>query len=308
MFCKNCGNKSEGTKKFCTNCGGAFSGAQSTHTNVTPPSPFRPPTPKEPWTIGRIIKTVAIVAVVAGLILLKVIFGAINSADSTAVGKNNSAQESYQSGGDANQAISQLQQASQDAITNSTKLTAKTNLAYVYSSEGKNDLALSTFKEALVLAPEGAIDYYLILGEIALLEGKPNSALIAYNKAYEKDSNNFQINNALNLFYLDIADERPQYSDVLKALSYAVKAHQIQPSDITKQNLAIAYHLNKNYKQSISLLSSISNIANQPYLAYWLGLSYAGDEQPINAKRYLQIAINGGVEVPKEVISYMNNN
>lgn len=264
--------------------------------------------PKEPWTISQIIKTAGVVIVVGGLILLKIIFGAISSVDNNAVDKNNSAQESYQSGGNAEQAISQLQQASRDAVTNSTKLTAKTNLAYVYSSEGKNDLALSTFREALVLAPEGTIDYYLILGEVALLEDKPNAALIAYNKAYEKDPNNFQINNALNLFYLDIADERPQYSDVSKAISYAVKAHQIQPSDITKQNLAIAYHLNKDYKQSISLLLSISNIASQPYLAYWLGLSYAGDEQPVNAKRYLQIAINGGVEVPKEIINYMNNN
>lgn len=270
--------------------------------------PVRPPMPKEPWTKGKIIKTIIAVVFVGGLIILKFGFGAINSIDNTAVDKNNAAQEAYQSGGDPNQAINQLQQASQDAITNSTKMTTKVNLAYVYSSEGKNELALATFKEALPLASEGSMDYYLISGEIALLEGKPNAALIAYNKAYEKNPNDFQINNALNLFYLDIADERPQYSDVAKALGYAIKANQIQPSDITKQNLAIAYHLNENYKQSIALLSSISNVASQPYLAYWLGLSYAGDNQPTNAKYYLRIAINGGVDVPQEVYDYINNN
>jgi tetratricopeptide (TPR) repeat protein len=303
MFCKNCGTESSGTKKFCTNCGTAFPVAQT-----TPPSPVRPPIPKEPWTASRIIKTVIVVGIVGGLILIKIIFGAVNSVDNTAVDKNNSAQTSYESGGDANQVISQLQQASQDAVTNSTKMTTKVNLAYVYSSEGNNELALSTFKEALPLASEGSVDYYLISGEIALLEGKPNAALLAYNKAYDKDPNNFQINNALNLFYLDIADERPQYSDVAKALTYATRAHQIQPSEITKQNLGIAYHLNENYKQAISTLSSVSNIAGQPYVAFWLGLAYAGDEQPINAKRYLQMAINGGVEVPQEVYDYMNNN
>ena len=270
--------------------------------------PVRPPMPKEPWTKGKIIKTIIAVVFVGGLIILKFGFGAINSIDSTAVDKNNAAQEAYQSGGDPNQAINQLQQASQDAITNSTKMITKINLAYVYSSEGKNELALATFKEALPLASEGSLDYYLISGEIALLEGKPNAALIAYNKAYEKNPNDFQINNALNLFYLDIADERPQYSDVAKALGYAIKANQIQLSDITKQNLAIAYHLNENYKQSIALLSSISNVASQPYLAYWLGLSYAGDNQPTNAKYYLRIAINGGVDVPQEVYDYINNN
>ena len=306
MFCKNCGTESSGTKKFCTNCGNAFSVAQNSETIA--PRPVRPPMPKESWTKGRIIKTIIAVVFVGGLIILKFGLGAINSIDSTAVDKNNAAQEAYQSGGDPNQAINQLQQASQDAVTNSTKLTTKVNLAYVYSSEGKNDLALATFKEALPLASEGSLDYYLVSGEIALLEGKPNAALIAYNKAYEKDPNDFQINNALNLFYLDIADERPQYSDVAKALSYAIKANQIQPSDLTKQNLAIAYHLNENYKQSIALMSSIPNVANQPYLAYWLGLSYAGDNQPTNAKYYLRIAINGGVDVPQEVHDYMNNN
>jgi len=306
MFCKNCGTESIGSKKFCKNCGNLLSVSENSESVSS--RPVRPPMPKEPWTKGKIIKTIIAVVFVGGLIILKFGFGAINSIDSTAVDKNNAAQEAYQSGGDPNQAINQLQQASQDAITNSTKMITKINLAYVYSSEGKNELALATFKEALPLASEGSLDYYLISGEIALLEGKPNAALIAYNKAYEKNPNDFQINNALNLFYLDIADERPQYSDVAKALGYAIKANQIQLSDITKQNLAIAYHLNENYKQSIALLSSISNVASQPYLAYWLGLSYAGDNQPTNAKYYLRIAINGGVDVPQEVYDYINNN
>lgn len=306
MFCKKCGTESVGTKKFCTNCGSSFSVAHSTETSP-PPKPVRPPMPKEAWTAGRIIKTVVAVIFVGGLILLKFGWGAINSIDNTAVEKNNSAQESYQSGGNADQAIGQLKQASQDAVTNSTKLTTKTNLAYVYSSEGKDDLALSTFKEALTFASDESFDYYLISGEIALLEGKPNAALIAYNKAYEKSPNEFQINNALNLFYLDIASERPQYENYPKALIYALKAHEIQPSEITKQNLAIAYYFNENYKQTISLLSS-SNLTSEPYLAYWLGLAYAGDQQPVNAKRYLQIAINGGIVVPQEVRDYIKNN
>jgi tetratricopeptide (TPR) repeat protein len=310
MFCKKCGKESTGNQKFCTGCGAEFSKPAESATQ-TPPQPSavkRPPMRKEPWTAGRIIKAVVAVIFVGGLIFLKFGLGAINSIDSTAVDKNNSAQEAYQAGGDPNQAISQLQQASQDAVTNSTKMTTKVNLAYVYSSEGKNDLALATFKEALPLASEGSVDYYLISGEIALLEGKPNSALLAYNKAYEKDPNDFQVNNALNLFYLDIADERPQYSNPAKALTYALKADQIQPSDITKQNLGIAYHLNEKYSQAISTFLTVSNITGQPYLAYWLGLAYAGDQQPTNAKYYLRIAINGGVPVPQEVKDYIANN
>jgi xylulose-5-phosphate/fructose-6-phosphate phosphoketolase len=99
-----------------------------------------------------------------------------------------------------------------------------------------------------------------------------------------------------------------QYSDYAKALKYAIKANQLSPSEITKQNLAISYYFNDNYKQAISLLTTSANISSQPYLAYWLGLSYAGDDQPTNAKYYLKMAINGGVDVPQEVMDYINNN
>lgn len=312
MFCKKCGQQSGLDKKFCTNCGTAFSTPQQYSESVnTEPSPIpviRPPMPKEPWTTKKIIKTILVTIFFGGIILLKFGLGAVNSLDNTAITANNSAQESYQSGGDANQAISQLEQASRDAVTNDTKMTTRVNLAYVYSSEGKNDLALNTFREALTFSSEGTSDFYLISGEIALLEGKPDLALIAYNKAYEKEPASFQVNNALNLFYLDTSDERPKYSNYTKALTYALKANELQPSEITKQNLAIAYYFNENYKQAISLLLSINNISGQPYLAYWLGLAYAVDQQPANAKHYLQIAINGGVDVPKEVTDYMSSN
>ena len=45
----------------------------------------------------------------------------------------------------------------------------------MYSTESKNELALSTFKEAFALTTQDSYDYYLIAGEIALLENKPNS-------------------------------------------------------------------------------------------------------------------------------------
>ena len=43
--------------------------------------------PKEPWTTGRIIKTVVAVVFVGGLVFLKFGLGAINSVDNSAVEK-----------------------------------------------------------------------------------------------------------------------------------------------------------------------------------------------------------------------------
>ncbi len=298
MFCKHCGIESKDNQKFCTNCGVSFSNTSNNHSYL-----------KLSSITDLLSKNFEISKVIPVVVLILFIgWGIYSSLDSSAIDTNNEAQESYDAGGDPNQAISQLQQASQDAVGNSTKLLTKVNLAYVYSSEGKNDLALDTFKEALVFASEGSLDYYLISGEVALLEGKPNAALISYNKAYEKDSTDFQVNNALNLFYLDLEEERPQYENYPKALTYAIKAYETNHSNTVKQNLAIAHYFNNNYKQAISLLSSVSNISSEPYLAYWLGLAYVGDQQPVNAKRYLQIAINGGVDVPQEIIDYMRNN
>lgn len=304
MFCKNCGTKSDGTKKFCTNCGTAFSVA--TDAPATAPRSVRPPMPKEKWTAGRIIKTVIAVVFVGGLIFLKFGLGAINSIDNSAVETNNKALDAYNSG-NSEQAIAQFQQASQDAVTNTNKINSLKNLAYAYSTEGKDDLALSTFQEALALASIDSVDYFLISGEIAELENKPNAALIAYNKAYAKDPADFQVNNSLSLFYLDLYDVHPQYTDYAKALSYAQKANQTQNDNISKKNLALAYYFNENYTQTISLLRSV-DISKEPSYAYYLGLAYAQTNDTVNAKFYLRQAIAGGMTVPQEVKDYINNN
>lgn len=306
MFCKNCGAESLDIQKFCAKCGNAFSAGQASQTVHTVPPPVRPPAPKEPWTAGRIIKSIIVVIVVGGLILVKVIFGAINSVDNTAVNTNNEALEAYNSG-DNDQAITQFQQASESAITNTNKINSLKNLAYVYSSDGKDDLALSTFQEALTLAEMNSVDYFLISGEIAELENKPSLALTAYNQAYAKDPEDFQVNNSLALFHIDLYDVHPQYVDYAKALTFAQKANQLQNDNVSKKNLALAYYFTENYTQTISLLRSV-DISNEPNYAYYLGLAYVAIDDTVNAKIYLKQAIAGGMQVPQNVTDYINEN
>jgi tetratricopeptide (TPR) repeat protein len=303
MYCKNCGEKSDGTQRFCTKCGAAFASTSNPITQPAPPK--RAPMPKERWTTGRIIKTILVVVFVGGLLLLKFGLSAINSVDNTAVETNNKALEAFDSGNNS-QAIDQFKQASQGAVTDANKINSLKNLAYVYSTEGQNDLALSTFNEALELVAPDSFDYYLISGEVALLEGKPNSALIAYNKAYAKDPENFQINNALALFYIDIGDLYPQYVDYRKALEHAKKANQLSNTSLSKKNLALAHYFNEEYHQTITLLKSV-DINKEPYYAYYLGLAYVQIEDTFNAKLYLRQAIAGGAVVPQEVHDYINS-
>jgi len=298
MFCKNCGKQSDGSQKFCTSCGTAF---QST--DKSNPKPVTPPIVNLPKNEAPVTKKV----IWALVILAFIGFGIYNSLDEDAIETNNEGISSFDSG-NSEQAIQQFKEAANSAVTNDTKINTLKNLGYVYSTEGQNDLALNSFKEALTLATINSFDYYLISGEIAVLEGKPNSAQLSYTKAYELSPNNFQINNALNLFYLDLGEIAPQYANYPKALTHAKKAYEVSSVDvknIATQNLGIAHFLNENYDQAISFLSPYAN--NEPYAAFWLGLAYLSKEDHINAKLYLRKALNAGVEMPQEIIDYLNS-
>lgn len=303
MYCKDCGTQMGDNAVFCQNCGTALVDNE----NITPISHIASDTvtnsivSENSWGFGRIIKTILMILVVCVAIFFKF----FNSLNNEAVNKNNSALTSYDSG-NSDQAISQFKQASNDALSNDTKRATLINLAYVYSSESKNDLALKTFKEALVLASENSFDYHLISGEIALLNKNPKVAKASFEKAYAINPNEFQINNALALFYMDLEDVVPQFVDYKKALVYAQRGYELNKMEISKQNLAIAYFFNDNFNQSISLLST-SDFVKQPYAAYWLGLSYLGKEDNVNAKIYLRKAIANGAEVPQEINNYLNS-
>lgn len=300
MFCKNCGKESNENQKFCTSCGAKFSGINKEEKEA-PKVQFKPVSQnKSSWSAGRIITILVVLAMIG--------IGAYNSLDEDSITKNNEGLSSFDSG-DSQTAINQLQQAKQDAVSNENKINTLKNLAYVYTTEGQNELALSTFKEALALTKSNSFDYYLISGEIALLEYKPNSAILSFNKAYELNPTDYQINNTLALFYIDLEEIAPQYVDYPKALTYAKKAYEYDPDklEVSKQNLAIAYYFNENYDKTISLLST-TNLTQHPYAALWLGLAYLGQEDDINARINFQKAISGGAEVPQEIIDYLNSN
>ncbi len=300
MFCKNCGKELDENQKFCTGCGTKFSGINKEEKEV-PKVKFKPVSENKSWWNTRRIITILVVLVMVGV-------GVYNSLDEDSIIKNNEGLSSFDSG-DSQTAINQLQKAKHSAVSNENKINTLKNLAYVYTTEGRNEQALSTFKEALNLTKINSFDYYLISGEIALLEYKPNSAILSFNKAYELSPTDYQINNTLALFYIDLEEIAPQYVDYPKALAYAKKAYEYDPEklEVSKQNLAIAYYFNENYDKTISLLST-TNLTQHPYAALWLGLAYLGQEDHINARINFQKSINGGAEVPQEIIDYLNSN
>lgn len=281
------------------NCGTAFSATGSAKT--TTPPPVRSSMPTEPWTTKKALKVLAGVVVVGIIIFYRI----QNAADSNAIDKNNTALSSFDSGNDT-QAISQFQDAASNAATTETKITTLKNLAYVYETDSKNDQALTSFQQALKLTSQNSFDYYLISAEVALLQSNPNSAYINFNKALAIQPDDFQLNNSLAIFYMNLDGSSSDYEDYGKALTYALKANTISSSEVTRENLGIAYFFNKNYDQSISILSQ-TNVTQHPYVGFWLGYDYLGKNDPANVKSYFQQAINAGATPPKEVTDYLNS-
>ncbi len=300
MFCHKCSKQNNENSKFCKHCGVKFDGIdkENESTPIEHPTASHKTEGKKSSSWGKIITVLVILAFVG--------FGIYGSVDKEQIETNNEALTNFDAG-DSKTAIEQFRQAANEATTDEVKIAALKNLGYVYSTEGQSTQALSAFNEALPLATQDTFDYYLITGEIALLEGKINDALTNYNNAYRLNPEDFQINNALALFHLDLEEVAPKYADYSKALLYAKKANELSPSEISKQNLAIAYYFNENYNETISLLSS-SNFTQHPYAAYWLGLAYLGNKDDVNAKIYLQMAIDGGAEVPQEIHDYLSSN
>lgn len=299
MFCINCGQKATDQTKFCINCGEALDANE----DPTPTPPLHS-TLNGAKGFFQKINASALIKVIIGIVIIGFIVYA--NIDNNSVKTNNDALDSLNSGNSVD-AISQLQSASQSALSDENKLNTLKNLAYAYSGEGQNDQALASFKEALPHAKIDSFDYYLVLGEVAYLEGKPSVAKQYYEKAYAMNQSDFQINNALALFYLDAEELYPQYADVVKGLAFARTAYNANMTPITMSNLGVALVLNEKYQDALTYLVQI-NLQQHPYINLWLGLAYAATENVPKAKYHFQQYVNTGGETPPEITEYLRNN
>lgn len=301
MYCGDCGKHNLKNSKFCKYCGASFNDfskdSESDKADLDDNKTSSIST-KKSFNIKNIITIFIVIAIIGS-----VIYG---NLDKQAVDTNNGGVTSLDSG-DSKTGIEQFKQAASEAKANDTKISTLKNLGYAYTTDGQNDLALNSFKEALALTTADTFDYYLISAEVAVLEGKPSDAQFNYDKAYQLNPEDFQVNNGLNLFYLDFDNIAPEYKDYKKALPYAQKAYEVSKLEIAKRNLAIAYYYNENYDQVISLLSS-SDLSKFPYGLYILGLSYMVKKDDVNAKINLRKASEGGIELPQEINNYLNSN
>lgn len=248
-----------------------------------------------------------IAGVISLLILIPMMI--IGGLDEWAIKQNNRAVADFTSG-DLVETIAQLEDASETAASDYTKMNVLKNLGYAYSSNLEYEKAERAYEEALKYAEDESFEHYLLLGELWLLREKPKMAEENYLKAYQIRPDSFEVNNSLNLFYLNLEGFSALYEDDAKALKYAKRAHEnVDPftdnKDLATENLAIAHFYNNNFGETISLISSIDGGESRPHLAYFLALSHAAVGNMDQAREYLRRAEDGEFAIEPEVYEYI---
>lgn len=210
--------------------------------------------------------------------------------------------------GDYDLAKIEMQKQLDLADTDVEKLNILKNQAYLYSSNLENEIAIETFKKALFYAQSNLFEKTLIQAEIDNLEYNFGRAEKLYLEAYALDKNNFQITNALSMFYLDLDDSHPALFDPIKGLEFALLANkQSDPAfrNSADQNLAIAYFYNDEFDHSIEIMQRQSQ--DDPYVLFWLGLAYLGKEDDTTAITFFERADSySEFDLPEEIEGYID--
>jgi len=294
MNCPNCHKEVSPDQKFCTNCGYSLIGDSTEPKKTKTAQPVN--TGSRKTNGSNLIARIVIFLIIIGL-------GSYWAIDNAAIDKNNNAITQLQSG-NTSAAIEQLKEASSEVTQDDNKVNTLKNLAYAYDTDGNYTEALSTFKQALPYAKTGSADAYLIQGEIDYYEANYGSAEKNYLAAERLSSDDFQIENELAIFYLDLESKAPTYQNYPKALSHAQKAYALSKTETTQSNLGISYFFNDDYDKAISTLSTIDS-KNHPYINVWLGMTYLGKQDAEDAKIYFQKALDAGIDLPDEIDTFM---
>ena len=293
MICPKCGRISSIDEQVCAHCQQPL--APTEGAPLQPTSPANQPA----WTVWKRFRTGFFVLVVIGLIGHRI----YTTVENNAIDKNNAAFDSVQSG-NPDQAITQLKSALETAVSAETKATILMNLGYIYEARDQNDGALESFQKVIDITKPDSFDSAMAAAELADLQGKPDIAYQKFSQAYAINPDDYQLNNSLALFHLDLMDTAPQYVNYPKALTYAQKAYQLDSSDTTKKNLGIAYFFNDKYPEAIKMFSQLST-KDSGEVSLWLGMSYAATDNAPQAKIYLQKAVDAGETLPSSMKQYL---
>ncbi len=141
-------------------------------------------------------------------------------------------------------------------ISNDLQLQINRNLALTYNEAERYDSAANYFKKAALLDKEKGYLYHINMSDYQLINEDIQGGFEFCIKAYEIDSNRFEANSSLGLFYM--GEYGDQYFAPQKALKHNLLAFKQNPQKHTEINVAKNYYYINDYEKSISMFQALN--------------------------------------------------
>jgi tetratricopeptide (TPR) repeat protein len=219
---------------------------------------------------------------------------------------NNDVVSEVIAGGDLTEAADSLEDSLNKTTDVSLKIKILINQGYVYTSAGEIDQAIESFSKANALSEPDSLNDYITKANVADLSNDFVAAEEYYLKAVKLAPEDYQANTSMGVFYLGLIPGTEEYEDYTLALSYNLKAYDIQADNITTENIALNYFFLEDYDTAIEYYLA-TNLAVVPDDNFMLGLSYLMIEDTVSAKKYIRTAYDMGYELSEEYLEFINN-
>jgi tetratricopeptide (TPR) repeat protein len=207
------------------------------------------------------------------------LFSCNSASDTKKIGELNNEGVSFLESKNYSSALVKFQEALALNPIGETKSQVLRNISTAFFYQDEIDSAKLYSKLAYKSTSKNTYDYHLNYGEYLMLEGKIKSAITEFEKALQINPNNMETYNNFSLIYDGSFGE--EFIDDEKALYYSKKAFELNPSPITKEQLAAVYFQQDNYKESNRLFKEL--MESYPEIKmnqfhYGMSLYFSGNE------------------------------
>ncbi len=172
----------------------------------------------------------------------------------------------YSTVGDPARSLEHYRQSVGNARTPRMLVSAHVGMAQVYASEGKHELAMKEFQQALALSPDDAF-VHANIGYQQYLDGKPKQAVASYRRAVELAPDNADFWDTLGALYLTAGDN----ANAASALEHAIA---IRPTASNLTDLGLLRHQAGKFDEAVELQRRATELDPEDYLP-WGNLGYA---------------------------------
>ncbi len=165
------------------------------------------------------------------------------------------------------------------------------NLAEVLRVQGKSNEAIKAYQDSAIGLLLESVEYKVVLGQVALLQGEVDTAIFNFERALDVDTNNLDARNYLASIYMG-GEGYEEVMDWEKATMHNFELYQATGSLDNLNNLAIGYYNLDMQEQALDALVLLLEAEPDNALAsYLLGMLYYRNNILDKAGVYLELSV-----------------